>query len=280
MGEQHSAYGAEGGGGQEQVAAPEGEAPGGDAEGGNEAAHAGYGQQVAAQIGVGLQDFDGEQGQQKPQGMEDSVGDEGQQHNVQDFPLLAPQVPQAVADVGYGGNAPAGGAVGGAIIGAIIGATGAIIGRRGGGGVPGAHRQQHQDDAQIQRRFQGEVPVIGAQVGDQQAAGEGAEDAGSGDGQGVDGVGVDHRRAGDGVGNQHLLHGLGDGQEGAGDQHIGVGVPGPDVVAADQEGEGQGQQAGQQLDDDDQLAPVQAVAEDAGEGVDDQARQGVDGAGG
>ena len=152
----------------------------------------------------------------------------------------------------------------------------AVAGRRG-GGITNLHGQQHEHHAQVQRRFQGEVPEV-AQGSDEYPAHEGAEDARAGDGQRVDGVSVDQGLAGHGVGDEHLLHGLGDGQAGAGDEDVGVGVPGPDEVAGDEKGEGQGQGGAEGLQGDDQLAAVQAVAEDAGDGVDQQAGQGVDGA--
>ena len=190
--------------------------------------------------------------------MEHGVGDDRHHHHLEDFALLLPQVQDAVAEVGDGSEPSFG-----------------SLGHRG--GVPQPHRHQKEHHGEIEGALQGEVPEV-AQPEDEQSADEGAEDTGAGYCQHIDGIGVAYRLAGHGVGDEHLLQGLGYGQEGARDEDIGVGVPGSDVFAVDEEGEPEGEDRTHPLYRHHQLAAVEPVPQHAGERVDKEAREGVDGA--
>ena len=143
------------------------------------------------------------------------------------------------------------------------------------GSVEGAHGQQHQHDSGVERGFHGEVPK--EPRGEyQDATDEGAKYAGAGDGQRVDRVCIYQGLARHRVGNQHLLHRLGDRQAGTGNQHVGVGVPGSHQVGGNEKCKAQRQRGAEGLQYDNQLAPVEAIAQDARHGIYDQAGHGID----
>ena len=257
-GEEEAGYGAGDGGAQDDLALAKDEPEGRHKEGGQEAAHAGDGQEVAADIGAAAEDFGGEDGEQEPGGMEDDVGDYGEEHHLEDGALAAPDVAEAFEHIGEGTAA-------------LAGCAGAVVGR--------PHRPEHQNIGEVEGGFDGEVPEE-AEGEDEDAADEGAEDAGAGDGQDIGGEGVAKHLTGDGGGDEGLAHRLGYGVTDAGEDDIEVGVPDEDASRKDEEGEGEGEGGHRQLEDDDEAAAVEAVAEYAAPGSGDEAGEGVDAADG
>ena len=256
IGEQDAGQGAGDRRAQHHFALAEYEAEGGHKQRRQEPAHAGHRQQVAAHIGVPPQYLGGEYGEQEPGRMQDDVGDYRQQHHLEQGPLAAPYIAQALYHIGQG-------------IAALPGVAGAVVGR--------PHRPEHQHVGQVEAGFHSEVPKE-AQGENQNAADEGPENAGAGDGEDIGGQGVAQHFPGDGGGNQGLAHRLGHGMADAGQDHIQVGVPDGHAAGKHQQGEGEGQRRHNQLEDDDQPAAVEAVAQHAAPGSEDQSGQGVDAA--
>ena len=256
VGEGHGADRTAGRRGQQQVAPARRQAERSDYQGRQESARPGHRQQVTAHVNVGVQHLGGKQGQQKPHRVEHGVGHEGQHHHVQDFPLPLPQVQDAVPEIRQRSEPPTGP-------------------HRDGIGVMQAHGYHEQHHRQVQRALKGKVPEE-AQPENQQPTNKRPEYPGSGNGHHVDGVGVAHRLPRHRVGNQHLLQRLGDCEERPGNEHVDVGVPRTDVFAVHQEGEPQGKGRAHGLNRHHQLAPVQTVAQHTGEGIHEEAGQGVD----
>ena len=160
-----------------------------------------------------------------------------------------------------------------------VGERGAALAGVAGAMERRAQRKDHGDVGEIQDGFYDEVPEV-SQRENEQAADKRADDAGAGDGQHVGRHGVAQHVAGHGAGDEGLAHGLGHGTAAAGQDDVQVGVPDLHAPGEHQQGEAQGERGHDQLQDDDQFASVEPVAEYAAPGSDDQTGQGVDAADG